>query len=239
MPNRLIKESITTSEDIDILSAGAEILFYRLIVKVDDYGIYYGNSKLIRSECFPLRADTLKAAQVEKWLDELDAAGLIRRYIAEDGRTYLQFSKWEKHQRIRAAASKFPKFDSNCCQMLSIDSNSLTNDSNGNQMLSNAPVIQSNPIQSNKNPKRDAKANFIPPTIDQVIEYAEQRNSSVDPHRFFDYFEAGGWKDAKGNPVKNWKQKFITWESKENGTAKRAPEEPVKHDWDDINFYDN
>ena len=144
MPNRLIKESITTSEDIDRLSLGAEILFYRLMVKVDDFGIYYGNAKLIRSECFPLRADTLKATQVEKWLEELDEAGLIRRYTAGDGRTYLQFTKWEKHQQIRAQKSKFPQFDSNCCQLIS-------NDINGYQLQVNVPVIQSNPIQSNPN----------------------------------------------------------------------------------------
>ena len=210
MPNRLIKESITTSEDIDRLSMGAEILFYRLMVKADDFGIYYGNAKLIRSECFPLRADTLKAAQVEKWLDELDAAGLIIRYIAEDGRTYLKFSKWERHQRIRAAASKFPQFDSTCCQMLSNDSDLLTNDSNP---PSNVLVIQSNPIQSESNPihtRNTSASKSSRPTLEDVKAYVIERGSNVDPVKFFEYYEAGDWKDSKGSPVKNWKQKIIT-----------------------------
>ena len=94
--------------------------------------------------------------------------------------------------------------------------------------------------KENEKSKRTApqKKAFVPPTREEVRAYAEQRNSPVDPDRFFDYFDIGNWHDAKGNPVKNWKQKFITWENKD-GTAKRAPEEPVKHDWDDINFYDN
>lgn len=54
---------------------------------------------------------------------------------------------------------------------------------------------------------------FIPPTLDEVRSYAIERKSLVDPVRFFEYFNAGGWVDAKGNKVKNWKQKFITWES--------------------------
>lgn len=41
VPNRIIKESICTSEDIAGLSMGAEILFYHLMVKVDDFGVYY------------------------------------------------------------------------------------------------------------------------------------------------------------------------------------------------------
>lgn len=140
IPNRLIKESITTSEDINKLSAGAEILFYRLMVKVDDYGAYYGNEQIVKSECFPLRSDELKSVQVKKWLDELAAAGLIIRYTAADGRKYLKLTKWEKHQQIRAKKSKFPTYDGICNQMIS-------DDINGNHPQENVPVIQSNTIQ--------------------------------------------------------------------------------------------
>lgn len=38
MPNRILKESITTSETLDSLSAEEERLFYRLLVICDDYG---------------------------------------------------------------------------------------------------------------------------------------------------------------------------------------------------------
>ena len=61
------------------------------------------------------------------------------------------------------------------------------------------------------------KTRFVPPTLAQVQEYCEERNNDVDPQRFFEYYQAGGWKDAKGNPVRNWKQKIITWENKGNG----------------------
>ena len=39
MPNRILKESICTSESLVGLSAEAEVLFYRLIVKADDFGL--------------------------------------------------------------------------------------------------------------------------------------------------------------------------------------------------------
>lgn len=63
---------------------------------------------------------------------------------------------------------------------------------------------------------------FTPPTLQEVEEYARSRNSSVDPKRFWDYFNAGDWKDAKGQPVRSWKQKFITWESKSGERKKEA-----------------
>lgn len=86
-----------------------------------------------------------------------------------------------------------------------------------------APIPDNNtPDNTPKKPnenyirKRPTRA-FVPPTVEEVEEYARSRNSKVDPKRFWEYYNAGDWKDAKGQPVKSWKQRFITWEGRENG----------------------
>ena len=135
MPNRIIKESICTSEDIACLSMGAEILFYHLMVKVDDFGVYFGNEQIIKNTCFPLKSSEIKLKQVESWLNELIKAGLLFAYVAEDGKKYVQFTKWAKHQQIRAKKSKYPLFDDTCNQLIADDCNSCRN------------PIQSNPIE--------------------------------------------------------------------------------------------
>ena len=127
MPNRIIKESICTSEDIAGLSMGAEILFYHLMVKVDDFGVYFGNEQIIKNTCFPLKSSEIKVKQVESWLNELVKSGLLFAYVAEDGKKYVQFTKWAKHQQIRAKKSKYPLFDSTCNQLIADDSNSCRN----------------------------------------------------------------------------------------------------------------
>lgn len=58
----------------------------------------------------------------------------------------------------------------------------------------------------------EKKKGFSPPTLEEVEEYCRQRKNNVDAKRFYDYFSEGEWKDSKGQPVKNWKQKVITWE---------------------------
>lgn len=60
---------------------------------------------------------------------------------------------------------------------------------------------------SNKPQKR-----FVKPTLDEIKAYCQERGNNVDAKAFFDYYETGNWKDAKGKPVRNWKQKVITWE---------------------------
>lgn len=69
---------------------------------------------------------------------------------------------------------------------------------------------------------------FVPPTLEEVEAYAASRQSTVDPRRFFEYFntpdaQGRSWRDSKGNPVKNWKQKFLTWEGRDGGKGKAAP----------------
>lgn len=209
MPSRIIKESICTSEDIAMLSPVAEILFYRLLVKADDYGTYYGNESIIRNTCFPLVSEKkVNAAKVNACLGELEKAGLIVRYIAEDGRKYLKLTKWDKHQQIRAKKPKFPKLDDTCKQLIS-------DDFKCNQVKSNVAVIQSNPIQS------ESESNtFKPPTLEEVQAYCKERGNNVDAAKFHAFYSEGHWKDSKGNPVRNWKQKVITWERKDEKPSK-------------------
>ncbi len=67
-------------------------------------------------------------------------------------------------------------------------------------------------ITNNTNSKSKVLS-FIP-TLDDVKEYARSRDRLDLATAFFEYYEAGKWHDKDGKPVKCWKQKFITWCSK-------------------------
>ena len=54
---------------------------------------------------------------------------------------------------------------------------------------------------------------YSKPTLEEVENYCKERNNNVDPKKFYDYYSVNNWIDNKGNKVKNWKQKIITWEN--------------------------
>lgn len=63
---------------------------------------------------------------------------------------------------------------------------------------------------------------FVPPSIDDIKAYCEERGNGVDAKRFYDYYSAADWVDAHGNSVRNWKQKMIAnWEN--NISRNRVP----------------
>jgi hypothetical protein len=70
-------------------------------------------------------------------------------------------------------------------------------------------IVQNSILESKSSTKTKK---FIPPTLDEIKEYCIKRNNNIDPKVFYDYYNTGNWIDAKGNKVKNWKQKIITWE---------------------------
>lgn len=209
MPNRIIKETICTSDSIDSLSWFEEVLFYRLIVNCDDFGRYDGRAAIIKNRLFPLK-EMLTIHEVADALSNLEDAHLITMYDHDD-RPYLFLNTWDDHQRIRAKKSKFP----------SPDSNPLTNDSklrsNDSESLANASVIQSNPIQYESNPNTKEgvqRKRFTPPSLEEVKAYCEERNNGVDPQAFIDFYTSKGWKIGK-ETMKDWQAAVRTWERRE------------------------
>lgn len=67
---------------------------------------------------------------------------------------------------------------------------------------------------------------FPPPTLEEITEFFRQQQLSIDPLKFFNYYEATGWM-MKGAPIKSWKAAARTWEAnekkgdKENGIDSR------------------
>jgi hypothetical protein len=202
LPNRIIKESVCSSDNLDRLSWFEEVLFYRLIVNCDDFGRMDARPAIIRARLFPLKS--LTDSQIEKALTSLRSAAMIDLYEV-DGRSYLQMRTWNRHQSIRAKKSKYPAPD---------DVNTLA--SNCMQMQADVPVIQSNP---NPNPSMKTRARFTPPTVDEVDAYCKERGNGVDAQKFVDFYASKGWMVGK-NSMKDWKAAVRTWEK---GDSSRSP----------------
>lgn len=92
-------------------------------------------------------------------------------------------------------------------------------DVNGRQRTSTNKNNNNNKNKNKNNNGIGSSGRFAPPTLEEVRAYVTERGLPVDPVKFFDYFTEGNWIDSKGNPVRNWKQKLLTWASKEPAAA--------------------
>ena len=106
MPNRILKESICYSDDIDCLTAFEETVFYRLMVRVDDFGRMDARPAFLCSQLFASRTD-IAGARLSAAIDRLAEVGLIALYTVAD-KPYLYLVSWQKHQRLRSTREKYP-----------------------------------------------------------------------------------------------------------------------------------
>lgn len=103
MPNRILRDW-TDSEIVDSLDVHSERFFTRLIMKVDDFGRYSANVKLLKSHLFPLKSD-IRETDIARWLTACEKSGLIALYNVAD-KEFLQIDNFK--QKLRQKVEKYP-----------------------------------------------------------------------------------------------------------------------------------
>ena len=74
-----------------------------------------------------------------------------------------------------------------------------------------------------ENKKEKAQTRFVPPTLEQVQAYCQERNNGIDAEYFIDYYTARNWELKKGQKVKDWKACVRTWEKRNFDNNKKKP----------------
>ena len=229
MPNRIIKESVTTSPSLDSTSNGAECFFYRLLTVVDDRGRFDADPRVLLARTFPLRVDRLKLSTVAGWLNELVKAGIVRLYTV-DGRTYGYFVSWEKHQRVYNVRPKFPEPPADCGNLPqpAADSGSYLK----SESISISKSIPAHagpegfdrfwkayPKKKSRGQAEKAWAKLKPDEQlqDRIVDAIERAKTSAqwqkDGGTYIPYpatwLNSKGWLDEESSSVSDWKQQFL------------------------------
>ena len=211
MPNRIIKESICSSEKISSLTDFEFRLWVGLLTQVDDAGRGDARPAIIKGHVFPLR-ERVSIKDIDAAIHGLAAKGCVTLYEV-GGRPYFWFPTWKEHQRIRDCKPKYPGPDENGAILHSAaDCGELPQvaaDCGLNTIQYN-PNPNTNPIQRDS---ADKPRRFLPPSVDDVRNYCIEKSYHVDPEAFVAFYESKGWMIGK-NKMTDWKRAVVTWETR-------------------------
>lgn len=238
MPNRIIKESLCSSEKIASLSDFEFRLWVGLITQVDDAGRGDARPAIIKGRVFPFR-ERLSIKDIDAALQALAAKGCVSLYTV-DGKPYFLFPGWVKHQRVRDCKPKYPEPPENL--------NLPQSAASCGELPQSAALIQSE-SESESNPKEycaEPRAADAPPVISlplndgtffNVSENDRTKWSQLYPN--VDVLQQlrnmAGWCDA--NPTKRKTRggikRFITaWLAREQDKGGKAPQnKPFVYDY--------
>mgnify|MGYP004528511987 FL=1 len=240
MPNRIIKESLCSSEKIASLSDFEFRLWVGLITQADDAGRGDARPAIIKGRVFPFRG-RLSIKDIDAALQALAAKGCVSLYTV-DGKPYFLFPGWVKHQRVRDCKPKYPEPPKNL--------NLPQSAASCGELPQPAALIQS---ESNPNPESNPKEYCTEP---QAADAPPVISLPLNDGTFFDVSEndrakwsqlypnvdvlqqlrnMAGWCDA--NPTKRKTRggikRFITaWLAREQDKGGKAPQnKPFVYDY--------
>ena len=64
------------------------------------------------------------------------------------------------------------------------------------------------------------------PTLEEIKSFVKEEKLTIDPVRFFNFYESQDWKTSSGYPIRDWKAKARSWQSTE-----RQPKTEVLPDY--------
>ncbi|MEV7121169.1 hypothetical protein [Kitasatospora griseola] len=105
---RPVKPEAYTSETLAELTIYAERTFFGLATECDDRGRHKDHAAIIYGKLWVVRADQTPV-DVEDHLMQMERVGLIHRYTGCDGKRYLHYITWDRHQKIdKPSLSRLP-----------------------------------------------------------------------------------------------------------------------------------
>jgi len=81
--------------------------------------------------------------------------------------------------------------------------------------------------------KKNNNRAFVPPSVEEVKSYCQERNNEVDPEAFVSFYESKGWMIGK-NKMKDWKAAVRTWEKSRKAKVAESSK-PDKPKFGDFN----
>lgn len=199
---RMFAKSIVLSDAFLDMPMSARCLYFTLGMLADDDG-FVGNPKSIMRQCGASQDDMLILLQKRFVLGFESGVIVIKHWRMNN---YLRSDRYNETTYLEEK------------EELSIDAKGSYTEKAKDGIPTGIPMVDTgkDSIGKSKDSINIERKKFTPPSLQEVEDYIKSRGNKISAKAFYDYYTAGDWKDSKGQPVKSWKQKAITWENKRN-----------------------
>ena len=195
---RMFAKTIIDSDAFLDMPVSARLLYYDLGMRADDDGFVNGPKKIMRTT--GSTEDDLKVLIAKKFIIPFENGIVVIKHWRINN--YLRSDRYRGTTYIDEKSS------------LQIDENgAYTTDHYSDGIPCGIPLVDVGKDRIGKD--TTPKANrFCPPILDEVKAYCDERMNGIDPQYFIDFYQANGWLQGKGKPIKDWKACVRTWEQK-------------------------
>ena len=216
----MFAKTIIDSDMFLDMPLSTQALYFHLSMRADDDGFINNPRKIQRM--VGASDDDLKVLVMKRFILPFDSGVVVIKH-------------WRIHNYIRNDRYKETVYKDEKAQLLLKENGAYTELTtngipDGNQDVSNLDTQVrlgkdrdrlelgegrvGEVIEDSATPPPTRSKRFVPPSVDEVREYCQERGNRVDPQRFVDYYSSNGWMVGK-TKKKDWKAAVRTWEQRE------------------------
>ena len=217
---RMFAKSIVTSDAFLDMPMSARCLYFTLGMFADDDGFVNNPKSIIRQ--IGASEDDMKVLLTKKFVLSFESGVIVIKHWRINN-----YLRNDRYHETNYAEEK---------SMLAIDKNGAytgggipqvyqryTEDSIGKDSIDKT-------IKKEISKERKQDRHQIPPTVEMIQTYCNERRNTVDAEKFYDFYESKNWYIGK-NKMRDWQAAVRTWERKDD--HKDAVTKTV-HDLQDI-----
>jgi hypothetical protein len=210
---RMFAKTIVDSDAFLDMSLSTQALYFHLSMRADDDGFINNPKKIARM--IGSNDDEFKILIAKKFILTFESGVIVIKH-------------WRIHNYIQKDRYKKTNYHEEMALLNIEENNGYTLDTENLQFGDSGKVRIELGKDSIEEKKKKPASKLAYPTLEELKAYIEEKQYSIDANYFFEYFTTSNWIDSKGNKVKNWKQKLITW----NNHSNKANSKPNK-EWGD------
>lgn len=210
---RMFTQKIVDSDAFLDMPLSTQSLYFHLNMRADDDGFVNNPKKIQRM--IGASEDDLKLLLVKRFILGFENGVVVIKHWRMHN--LLRKDRYNPTQYVEEMATLSLNDNGSYTEKSSVDALATTWQPSGNQVatqdsIGKVSVVEDSIVEENTPQKRKR---FVPPTIEEVKAYCQERNNGVDAERFVDYYTSNGWLVGK-NKMKDWKAAVRTWERKGN-----------------------
>ena len=229
---RMFTQKIIDSDAFLDMPLSTQSLYFHLNMRADDDGFVNNPKKIQRM--IGASDDDLKLLIAKRFILGFDNGIIVIKHWRMHN--LLRKDRYNPTQYIDEKNTLTITDNGSYTEKPILDTLATTWQPNGNQLATQDSIgkdsIDKVSIVEDKEPKRKR---FVPPTLDEVKAYCQERQNGVDAERFIDYYTSNGWLVGK-NKMKDWKAAVRTWER--NGYSGQKQPQSSNKSYDTDEFFE-
>ena len=202
---RMFAKTIVLSDAFLDLPMSARCLYFTLGMLADDDG-FVNSPKSIMRQC-GASDDDMKVLLAKKFILAFESGVIVIKHWRINN--YLRSDRYTETKYIDEKSQL--TVDENTNAYHTIERNTLAGIPAGRPNIG-IPSIGKDRLGKDRLGKDTKVAKrFVPPTVEEVRAYCEERHNGIDPEEFVDFYQSKGWMVGK-DKMKDWKAAVRNWE---------------------------